>query len=63
MTANRAPVAGTFWSIQKKLSIVEGTITEAIRLFYVPNADGNATAPKVKRSFLTIIYDNMSGWG
>jgi hypothetical protein len=55
MTANRAPVAGTFWSIQKKSGIVEETITEAIRLFYVLNADGNATAPKVKRSFLTII--------
>jgi hypothetical protein len=55
MTANRAPVAGTFWSIQKKSIIVEETITEAIRLFYVLNADGNDIAPKVKRSFLTII--------
>jgi len=34
---------------------VEGTITEAIRLFCVLNAGGNGIAPKVKRSFLTII--------
>ncbi len=56
MIPNRAPVAGTFLSIQKRSGIVEGTITGAIRLLCVPNADGNATAPKMKRSFLTIIY-------
>jgi hypothetical protein len=63
MRANRAPVAGTFSSIQKKSGIAGGTITEAIRLLCVLNADGNGAAPKVKRSSLTIIYGEIPGRG
>jgi hypothetical protein len=54
MMPNRALVAGTFLSIQKKSDIVAGTITGAIRLFCVLNAGGNGTAPKMKMSCLTI---------
>jgi hypothetical protein len=63
MIANRAPVAGTFLSIQKKSGIVEGTITNAIHLFCVLNADGNGTAPLMMMSFITIIYDDIPGRG
>lgn len=43
--------------------LVAGTITGAIRLLCVLNAAGNDTAPEVMRSFLTIIYGDMSGRG
>ena len=61
MMANGVPTVGTFSSIQKKSGIAGGTITEAIRLLCVLNADGNGIAPNVKKSFLTIIYDDTLG--
>jgi hypothetical protein len=62
MITNRAPVADTFSSNQKKSGIVEGTITSAIRLLCAPNADGNGTALTVMMIFFTIICDKRQGW-
>ncbi len=62
MITNRAPVAGTFSSNQKKSGIVAGTITGAIRLLYVLNAAGNGTALPVMMAFFTIIYDKRQDW-